>query len=63
MATQADAHGQAHGHEVHHPYHLVDPSPWPAAGAIAALVLVVGGLMYMHEIPGGPWVRKYSVFG
>jgi cytochrome c oxidase subunit 3 len=65
MASQADAHGQAqghgHGHEVQHPYHLVDPSPWPAAGAIAALTLVVGGLMYMHEIAGGPWVMLAAV--
>ena len=22
-----------------HPYHLVDPSPWPALGAIGALLL------------------------
>jgi cytochrome c oxidase subunit 3 len=65
MASQADAHGQAqghgHAHEVHHPYHLVDPSPWPAAGSIAALTLVVGGLMYMHEIAGGPWVMLAAV--
>ena len=67
MASQADAHGQApahgpaHGHEVHHPYHLVDPSPWPAVGSIAALTLVVGGLMYMHEITGGPWVMLAAV--
>ncbi len=35
MATQAEAGAHAdHGHhEVHHPYHLVDPSPWPIYGS------------------------------
>jgi cytochrome c oxidase subunit 3 len=31
-----------------HPYHLVDPSPWPAVGAISALLLAVGLLRFMH---------------
>jgi len=34
-----------------HPYHMVDPSPWPAVGTIAALSLAIGGIWYMH---GGP---------
>src|SRR5690606_7808965 len=59
MATQAEA-GHAH-HEVNHPYHLVDPSPWPIIGSISALVLVIGGLMYMHDAPGGPWVLLLGV--
>ena len=39
-----------------HPYHLVDPSPWPIIGSVAALVLAVGALMFMHEINGGSLV-------
>ena len=39
-----------------HPYHLVNPSPWPIIGAGAALILAVGALMFMHEIKGGPAV-------
>src|SRR5262249_6121319 len=31
-----------------HPYHLVDPSPWPIVGAIAAGALTTGGVLYMH---------------
>src|ERR1700740_1682443 len=31
-----------------HPYHLVDPSPWPIVGAIAAGLLTTGGVLYMH---------------
>ena len=36
-----------------HPYHLVEPSPWPAVGSAAAFVAVIGGVMYMHEIDYG----------
>ena len=31
-----------------HPYHLVDPSPWPIVGSIAAFVLAMGAIFYMH---------------
>ena len=36
-----------HGHK--HPYHLVDPSPWPFIGSISGLVMAVGAVLYMHE--------------
>ena len=52
-ATHADAHHGGHhgGHDAHkpnHPYHLVDPSPWPLTGSIAALALTFGLVQYMH---------------
>ena len=31
-----------------HPYHLVDPSPWPIVGSIAAFLLAMGAIFYMH---------------
>jgi cytochrome c oxidase subunit 3 len=37
----------------HHDYHLVDPSPWPAIGAVAAFITAVGAVHWMH---GGHWV-------
>ena len=37
----------AHGHEAKHPYHLVDPSPWPLLGALAAGTLAVGAYSVM----------------
>ena len=40
----------------HHPYHLVDPSPWPLMGAFAALLLTFGAVVYMHDATGGPWI-------
>ncbi|MEX2641898.1 MAG: cytochrome c oxidase subunit 3 [Acetobacterales bacterium] len=41
----SDAHGAA---EHKHPYHLVDPSPWPLVGAIAAFVMAIGMVRLMH---------------
>ena len=36
-----------------HPFHLVDPSPWPLVASIGALSLTFGGVMYMHNYSGG----------
>jgi cytochrome c oxidase subunit 3 len=41
----ADAHAKPH-----HDYHLVDPSPWPIVGSVAALMLAVGLISWMHKI-------------
>ena len=40
-----------------HPYHLVDPSPWPALGAIGALLLALGAALGMHPGMFGPGVE------
>ncbi len=37
-----------------HPFHMVDPSPWPFVGTVSALVVAVGGIWFMHS--GPPWV-------
>ncbi|WP_404386237.1 cytochrome c oxidase subunit 3 [Caenispirillum salinarum] len=37
-----------------HPYHIVDPSPWPFLGSLGVLVLAVGAVQYFHDAP--PWV-------
>nr|YP_010234469.1 cytochrome c oxidase subunit III [Pedioplanis laticeps]QTA72635.1 cytochrome c oxidase subunit III [Pedioplanis laticeps] len=31
-----------------HPFHMVDPSPWPLTGAIAALLMTSGLAMWFH---------------
>jgi cytochrome c oxidase subunit 3 len=44
---------------VKHDYHLVNPSPWPLVGSIAAVVLaygLVGGLKGVAYIPKGNWL-------
>jgi heme/copper-type cytochrome/quinol oxidase subunit 3 len=32
-----------------HPYHLIDPSPWPFVGSLGAFVLAIGGVLAMHH--------------
>ena len=39
---------------VKHDYHLVNPSPWPLFGSLAALVLTMGGVMWMKGLFGQP---------
>ena len=36
-----------------HAYHLVDPSPWPLVASSGALMLTMGGVLYMHKFIGG----------
>ena len=36
-----------------HSFHLVEPSPWPALGAMAGFVAAIGAIMFMHEKPFG----------
>ena len=43
---------------VKHDYHLVNPSPWPLVGSIAAVVLALGlviGLKGLFGLPKGSW--------
>ena len=35
-------------HQQTHPYHLVDPSPWPIVGAVGALLMTFGLVLFMH---------------
>jgi len=37
-----------------HPFHMVDPSPWPAVGTVSAFLIATGGIWYMHE--DQPWL-------
>ncbi|HJO98099.1 MAG TPA: cytochrome c oxidase subunit 3, partial [Rhodospirillales bacterium] len=34
-----------------HPWHMVEPSPWPALGTLGAFIMAIGGVWFMH---GGP---------
>ncbi len=43
----------ADAHAKHHDYHLVDPSPWPAIGAVSAFWLAVSAIFAMH---GSSWL-------
>nr|YP_011008405.1 cytochrome oxidase subunit III [Syringoderma abyssicola]WBP70376.1 cytochrome oxidase subunit III [Syringoderma abyssicola] len=44
-----------------HPFHLVDPSPWPLVAAVGALSLTFGGVMFMHNFSGGGQLLSLGV--
>jgi len=46
MSTEPAEKFDYHGHK--HPYHLVDPSPWPIVGAAVAGLLTTGAVLFMH---------------
>ncbi len=49
----------ADGHaKPNHDYHLVDPSPWPAAASLGAFVLAIGAIAWMRTTAGG-----FELFG
>jgi len=48
--------------EQKHPYHLVEPSPWPALGAMAALTMAIGGVLFMHEHAYGVYAMLFGLF-
>jgi len=50
---------EAHSHTQKHPYHLVDPSPWPLVGAIGAGTLALSGVLFMHDVT--PWLIPVGV--
>lgn len=37
---------------VEHDYHLVNPSPWPLVGSVAATVMAIGGVIWMRGMFG-----------
>jgi cytochrome c oxidase subunit 3 len=47
--------GSTPGARPAHPYHLVDPSPWPALGAVAAFLTAFGAVAFFHD-RGKPWI-------
>ena len=36
-------------HKTEHPFHLVDPSPWPLLTSLATLMLGLGAVLYIHN--------------
>ena len=45
------------GAEVKHEYHLVNPSPWPLVGSVAAVIMMIGAVTWMESAAGS------SLFG
>ncbi|GBD47782.1 cytochrome c oxidase subunit 3 [Methylopila sp. Yamaguchi] len=51
----------ADAHAKHHDYHLVDPSPWPFLASMAAFVMAVGAVLWMHGHT--PWIAVAGFAG
>ncbi len=49
--------------EQKHPYHLVDPSPWPFTGSIAAFFAFGGTVAALHDYPWGIYVAALGGAG
>src|SRR3990167_7990514 len=43
-----------------HPFHIVDPSPWPFVGSIGAFVSMIGLVLLMHD--HGMYVLVMGIF-
>jgi cytochrome c oxidase subunit 3 len=57
MASQSDTGATPYKH----PYHLVDPSPWPIVGAFSGAALVLGIIMVAHS--NSWWLLGLGVAG
>lgn len=44
-----------------HPFHLVDPSPWPITTAFSAMFCVLGLTIYIHGYNGGPFLGRLGL--
>jgi cytochrome c oxidase subunit 3 len=45
-----------------HPFHLVDPSPWPLIASAGAFAATSGGVMYFHGYSGGGLLHLIGMF-
>jgi cytochrome c oxidase subunit 3 len=45
-----------------HPFHLVDPSPWPIVTSTAAFSVTTAAVMYMHGLNGSGSFLVFSLF-
>jgi heme/copper-type cytochrome/quinol oxidase subunit 3 len=46
-----------------HPFHLVDPSPWPLLCSTMVFTMVSGGVMWFHGYSLGGWTLAFGGLG
>ncbi|MBV7257319.1 cytochrome c oxidase subunit 3 [Pacificimonas sp. WHA3] len=46
-----------------HDFHILPASPWPLLGAVTALIMAAGAVMWMHEAAFGGWVFIIGTLG
>ncbi|WP_041535123.1 cytochrome c oxidase subunit 3 [Parvularcula bermudensis] len=54
--------------DVKHDFHLVEPSPWPLVGSVAAMVLMFGAIVWAYSEQqlfgfSGPWIFIIGLVG
>ncbi|WP_201722255.1 cytochrome c oxidase subunit 3, partial [Sulfitobacter sp. HI0023] len=37
-------------HAKNHDYHILSPSSWPLLGSIAGIAMLIGGVLWMHDM-------------
>jgi cytochrome c oxidase subunit 3 len=55
-------------HAKNHDYHILSPSSWPLLGSIAGIAMLIGGVLWMHDMTpflfiGGFVAVLYVMFG
>lgn len=45
-----------------HPFHLVDPSPWPMVTSTAAFICTTGAVIFFHGFNGGGSLLSFGLF-
>ncbi|MBS0126666.1 cytochrome c oxidase subunit 3 [Thetidibacter halocola] len=48
-------------HAKNHDYHILNPSIWPFAGAVAGFVMLFGAVLFFHD--RGPWMLLIGLVG
>ena len=51
----------ADAHAKNHDYHIIDPSPWPFIGSVGALIMAIGGIVYMRSLGGGTGLELFGL--
>lgn len=46
-----------------HPFHLVDPSPWPFVASVTVFTTAIGAVMYMHGYMYGGMTLSFGFVG
>ena len=46
-----------------HDYHILPPDVWPFVGAMSALTMTSGGVLFMHQMPAGVTVMLLGLAG
>ena len=61
MASTSQAQADSGAPHYKHPYHLVDPSPWPLIGSFSGGALVLGIVLWAHS--GIHWMFGLGLMG